>query len=125
MKLSNGRNKKRKVTTANAYAKGRKPTAKNPSFGTMPTSESAKKDTEKSTAVINQALQAIQKAASSTGLEAILRLSAATKLATYTHYLNKNPLSPPFFLAPKNLVLNSSVCVMERVLSRLRDLSTF
>ena len=59
MKLSNGRNKKRKVTTANAYAKGRKPTAKNPSFGTMPTSESAKKDTEKSTAVINQALQAI------------------------------------------------------------------
>ena len=59
MKLSNGRNKKPKVTTANAYAKGRKPTAKNPSFGTMPTSESAKKDTEKSTAVINQALQTI------------------------------------------------------------------
>ena len=55
MKLSNGRNKKPKVTIANAYAKGRKQTAKNPSFGTMPTSESAKKDTEKSTAaVINQ-----------------------------------------------------------------------
>ena len=57
MKLSNGRNKKPKLTIANAFAKGRKPTAKNRSSGTMPTSESAKKDTEKSTAVINQAYQ--------------------------------------------------------------------
>lgn len=75
MKPSNGRNKKRKVTIANAYAKGRKQTAKNPSFGTMPTSESAKKDTEKSTAaVINQALlcrpSAVRKGSKATTIEA-------------------------------------------------------
>ena len=76
MKLSNGRNKKPKVTIANAYAKGRMPTAKNPSFGTTPTSESAKKDTEKSTAaaVINQALlcrpSAVRKGSKATTIEA-------------------------------------------------------
>ena len=88
MKLSNGRNKKPKVTIANAYAKGRMPTAKNPSFGTTPTSESAKKDTEKSTAaaVINQALLcAVRKGSKATTIEATFSsLSSSLKMAKNT-----------------------------------------
>ena len=87
MKLSNGRNKKPKVTIANAYAKGRKPTAKNPSFGTTPTSESAKKDTEKSTAaaVINQALLcAVRKGSKATTIEATFSSLSSLKMAKNT-----------------------------------------
>ena len=50
-----GMNKKPRLTIENVSASAKRLTAKKPSFGTMPTRESAKKDTAKSTAaVINQ-----------------------------------------------------------------------
>ena len=50
-----GKNKKLRLTIENGSANAKRLTAKKPSFGTMPTRESAKRDTEKSTAaVINQ-----------------------------------------------------------------------
>ena len=50
-----GMNKKLRLTIEKRSASAKRLTAKNPSFGTMPKRESAKKDTAKSTAaVINQ-----------------------------------------------------------------------